>query len=80
MGISALQDMLGLAPMSRGLRLHRVRRLSGHRYSRRNLAMVSDISPTGVMRHKDALPADEIEMRDPRVPPARAQLGFLEAQ
>jgi 5-methylthioadenosine/S-adenosylhomocysteine deaminase len=79
-GITTVQDMLGLVPLSEDY-VDVV--LSAYKEIGIRVVfspMVSDIPPIGMIRHKDVLPPDVQEMLGTQALPAREQLDFLDAQ
>lgn len=79
-GITTVQDMLGLVPLSEDMSdvVISAYRESGIRaiFS----PMVWDVPPIAMVRHQDSLPADVQEMLGTKALPAQAQLDYLEAQ
>lgn len=79
-GITTVQDMLGLVPLSEDY-IDVVLAAYKEIGIRVVLSpMVSDIPSVGMMRYKDDLPQDVQEMLGTRALPAREQLDFLDAQ
>lgn len=79
-GITTVQDMLGLVPLSEDY-IDVV--LAAYKEIGIRVVfspMVSDIPSVGMMRYKDDLPQDVQEMLGTRALPAREQLDFLDAQ
>lgn len=79
-GITTVQDMLGLVPLSEDY-IDVV--LSAYRDIGIRVVfspMISDIPSVGMMRFKDDLPPDIQEMLGTRALPAQEQLDFLDAQ
>lgn len=79
-GITTVQDMLGLVPLSEDY-VDVV--LDAYRDIGIRVVfspMVSDIPPIEMMRHKEVLPADIQEMLGTSALPTREQLDFLDAQ
>jgi 5-methylthioadenosine/S-adenosylhomocysteine deaminase len=79
-GITTVHDMLGLVPLSEDY-VDVV--LDAYRDIGIRVVfspMVSDIPPIGMMRHREALPADVQDMLGTRALPASEQLEFLDAQ
>lgn len=79
-GITTVQDMLGLVPLSEDY-IDVV--LAAYRDIGIRVVfspMVSDIPSVGMMRYKDDLPGDVQDMLGTRALPMREQLDFLDAQ
>jgi cytosine/adenosine deaminase-related metal-dependent hydrolase len=79
-GITTVQDMLGLVPLTEDY-VDTV--LAAYREIGIRVVfspMVSDIPPVAMMRHHDELPADIKDMLGRRALPMRDQLDFLDAQ
>lgn len=79
-GITTVQDMLGLSPLTNA---YTDTVLSAYRESGIRLIfspMVSDVPPIAMVRHKDSLPADVQEMLGTKALPMREQLDYLEHQ
>jgi 5-methylthioadenosine/S-adenosylhomocysteine deaminase len=79
-GITTVQDMLGLSPLTEE---YTEVVLSAYRESCLRVVfspMVSDVPPIAMVRHKDDLPADVQEMLGTKALPMREQLDYLEHQ
>ncbi len=79
-GITTVQDMLGLSPLTNA---YTDTVLSAYRESGIRLIfspMVSDVPPIAMVRHKDSLPADVQEMLGTKALPMSEQLDYLEHQ
>jgi cytosine/adenosine deaminase-related metal-dependent hydrolase len=79
-GITTVQDMLGLVPLTEA---YTDVVLSAYREAGIRVVfspMVSDIPPIAMVRHKDDLPTDVQEMLGTKALPMREQLDFLEHQ
>jgi cytosine/adenosine deaminase-related metal-dependent hydrolase len=79
-GITTVQDMLGLVPLSQEYSdvVITAYREAGIRvvFS----PMVWDVPPIAMVRHKDSLPAEVQEMLGTKAAPAKEQLDYLEEQ
>lgn len=79
-GITTVQDMLGLVPLSEDyidVVLAAYKEIGIRAVFS---PMVSDIAPIGMMRYRDVLPQDVQEMLGTEALPAEVQLDFLDSQ
>lgn len=79
-GITTVQDMLGLVPLSRD-NVDAVLDAYAEIGIRVVFApMMFDVPAVGMLRHRDLLPPDIQDMLGTKAPPAREQIAFLDAE